>query len=193
MKNRKLKGKENGEKLNGSESIKMKKNKMKNMKRLGGRGLSLEAFVNAKSKSDFYNPALIKKQKEFYKNAKNVKKYKKLLKQQSQQRDISLPISPLEDENETEDGSIMSMNNKNSKNRGIPSLKKMYEQKREKKESTRIEMETLNQAKKEEREKSEARRKSVREKMFKKTHAGQPVMRYRIEHLLETIENSAKN
>ena len=58
IKNRKLKGKENGEKLNGSESIKMKKNKMKNMKRLSGRGLSLEAFVNAKSKSDFYNPAL---------------------------------------------------------------------------------------------------------------------------------------
>ncbi|XP_059436154.1 protein PXR1-like [Corylus avellana] len=191
MKNRKLKGKENGEKLNGSELIKMKNNKMKNMKRLGGRGLSLEAFINAKSKSDFYNPALIKKQKEFYKNAKNVKKYKKLLKQQSQQRDISLAISL--DENETEDGSIMSMNNKNSKNRGIPSLKKMYEQKREKKESTRIEMEALNQAKKEEREKSEARRKSVREKMFKKTHAGQPVMKYRIEHLLETIENSAKN
>jgi hypothetical protein len=59
MKNRKLKGKGNGEKLNGSESTKMKKNKMKNMKRLGGRGLSLEVFSNAKSKSDFYNPALI--------------------------------------------------------------------------------------------------------------------------------------
>jgi hypothetical protein len=55
VKNRKLKDKENGEKINGSESIKMKKNK----KRLGGRGLSLEAFANAKSKRDFYNPALI--------------------------------------------------------------------------------------------------------------------------------------
>jgi hypothetical protein len=31
---------------------------MKNMKRLGGHGLSLEAFINAKSKNDFYNPAL---------------------------------------------------------------------------------------------------------------------------------------
>ena len=59
MKNRKHKGKENGEKLNGSESTKMKKNKMKNMKRLGERGLSLEAFSNAKSKSHFHNPALI--------------------------------------------------------------------------------------------------------------------------------------
>jgi hypothetical protein len=39
---------------------------------------------------------LLEKQKEFYKNAKNVKKYKKLLKQQSQQHDISLAISPLE-------------------------------------------------------------------------------------------------
>lgn len=87
----------------------------------------------------------------------------------------------------------MSMNNKNSKNYGIPSLKEMYEQKHEKKERTKIEMEALNQAKMEEREKAEARRKAAREKMFKKTHAGQPVMKYRIEHLLETIEKSTKN
>ncbi|XP_062144817.1 uncharacterized protein LOC133852150 [Alnus glutinosa] len=189
MKNRKLKDKENGEKINGSESIKMKKNK----KRLGGRGLSLEAFANAKSKRDFYNPALIKKKKEFYKNAKNVKKYKKLLKQQSQQHDISLAISPLEEENETEDGSTMSMKNKNNKNHGIPSLKELYKQKHEKKERTRIEMVALNEAKMEEREKAEARRKSAKEKMFKKTQAGQPVMKYRIEHLLETIEKSTRN
>ncbi len=69
----------------------------------------------------------------------------------------------------------------------------MYEKKHEKQEKERIEMEAVIQAKKEEREKAEARRKAVRDKMFRKTRAGQPVMKYRIEHLLETIQNSAKN
>lgn len=32
---------------------------MKKKKRLGGGGLSLEAFANAKTKGDFYNPSLI--------------------------------------------------------------------------------------------------------------------------------------
>jgi hypothetical protein len=99
----------------------------------------------------------------------------------------------LQEENETEDGSTMSMKNKNNKNHGIPSLKELYKQKHEKKERTRIEMVALNEAKMEEREKAEARRKSAREKMFKKTQAGQPVMKYRIEHLLETIEKSTRN
>lgn len=190
MKNRKPKDEQNRGKTNGSDSIKMKS---KNKKRLGGGGLSLEAFANAKSKGDFYNPALIKKQKEFYKNAKYVKKYKKLLKQQSEPHDISSAIRSLEDENETEDRSMMSKNNKNRKNHSIPSLKQMYEKKHEKQEKERIEMEAVIQAKKEEREKAEARRKAVRDKMFRKTRAGQPVMKYRIEHLLETIQNSAKN
>jgi hypothetical protein len=58
MKNRKPKDEQNRGKINGSDSIKMKS---KNKKRLGGGGLSLEAFANAKSKGDFYNPALISK------------------------------------------------------------------------------------------------------------------------------------
>lgn len=36
-----------------------KKKKMKNMQRLGGAGLSLEAFANAKSRNNAYNPALL--------------------------------------------------------------------------------------------------------------------------------------
>ncbi|KVI08224.1 hypothetical protein Ccrd_013405 [Cynara cardunculus var. scolymus] len=48
-----------------------------------GGGLSLKAFANAKTKTDGYNAALIKKQREFYKNAKYVNKYKKSLKQQN--------------------------------------------------------------------------------------------------------------
>ncbi|MFS8014414.1 hypothetical protein Hanom_Chr15g01344211 [Helianthus anomalus] len=61
-------------------------NKMmkKNRSRLGGGGLSLQAFANAKSKNDGYNPALIKKQREFYKNAKYVNKYKKSQKHPNQ-------------------------------------------------------------------------------------------------------------
>ncbi|XP_018829925.1 uncharacterized protein LOC108997981 [Juglans regia] len=194
MKSRKPKDKESRVKIDGAESIKMQNNrKKKNIQRLGGGGLSLEAFANAKSTSNFYNPALIKKQQEFYKNAKYVKKYKRLLKQQSLKHDTSSSINPLEDEIETEDGRIMRRKNKNSKNNSIPSLKELYEKKHEQKEKARIEMEALNQAKKEQREKAEARRKATKEKMFKKTRAGQPVMKYRIEHLLETIQNSTKN
>ncbi|KAK9945500.1 hypothetical protein M0R45_011014 [Rubus argutus] len=99
------------------------------------------------------NPkAIIKKQREFYKNAKYVNKYKKSVKQQ--QTNVPSAIRPLEEENETADGSKMSQNDK----------------KRKKTESTR--------------------RKAVREKMMKRTHKGQPVMKYRIQHLLETIQGS---
>lgn len=44
--------------LNGPDSKKNTKVR-KNLQRLGGRGLSLEAFANAKSRSSNYNPALI--------------------------------------------------------------------------------------------------------------------------------------
>ena len=42
-----------------SKSKFMKANKHKNMKRLGGKGPSPQAFANAKSTTDYYNPALI--------------------------------------------------------------------------------------------------------------------------------------
>ena len=44
---------------NRPKSAFMKNKKHKNMKRLGGKGLSLEAFANVKSTTDYYNPALI--------------------------------------------------------------------------------------------------------------------------------------
>jgi len=40
----------------------MKKNKRRNVSRLGGSGLSLNAFANAKSNSSGYNPSLISMQ-----------------------------------------------------------------------------------------------------------------------------------
>ncbi|KAK1559377.1 hypothetical protein Q3G72_013793 [Acer saccharum] len=68
----------------------------------------------------------------------------------------------------------------------------LYEKKHEEEEKARIEGEAMIKAKKEGREKAEAQRKSTRDKMFKSTRYGQPVMKYRIEHLLETIQGSGK-
>ncbi|KAM1697131.1 hypothetical protein ACFX1R_032952 [Malus domestica] len=229
MMNRHPKHEENREKFNGSRSNSMKKKK-KNMRRMGGQGLSLEAFANAKSNSSYFNPALIKKQKEFYENSKYVNKYKKSLKQQ--QGNPPLVIRRFEEEieteygkkeggteyvskkeketecgsemengtgddisrkeNETGGGSKMSRNDKKKNKYSARSIFKVYEMKHEDEEKARMEREAIIQAKKEEREKAETRRKSAREKMLKKTRKGQPVMKYRIQHLLETIQGSSK-
>ncbi|CAA2956383.1 uncharacterized protein LOC111412415 [Olea europaea var. sylvestris] len=186
--------KKGGKKFNGPDSIKSKKKMVKkNMQRLGGAGLSLEAFANAKTRNDNYNPALIKKQREFYKNAKYVQKFKRSLKQQEQQNDPSTISRPLEDENETEEVRNAEQKNKNGKKKS-QSLEELYKKKHEEQEKARLEREAIIQAAKEKREKTDAKRKSLKEKMYKKTRSGQPVMKYRIEHMLETIEklNKAK-
>lgn len=59
--------------------------------------------------------------------------------------------------------------------------------------SEKMEREGAFQAKKEAKEKAESRRKVAKEKMMKKTRHGQPIMKYRREHLLESIEKSAEN
>ncbi|GER26496.1 eukaryotic aspartyl protease family protein [Striga asiatica] len=176
-----------GKKMGGQDFIKNRKKMKKNVQRLGGKGgLSLESFANAKTRNDQYNPSLIKKQREFYKNAKYVKKYKKSLKQHEQ------PNIPFTEERspESENGKKehSHVNNKGKKN--ARSLEELYKKKREEEENARKEREALIQAKREERERAEAQRKSLKEKMYKKTRSGQPVMRYRIEHLLETIQGS---
>lgn len=72
-------------------------------------------------------------------------------------------------------------------------MREEYEKKHAEDEKARIEREAIIQAKKEERAKAEAKRKVQREKLFKKTKSGQPVMKYRIEQLLEgLIESSQK-
>ncbi|XP_020212941.1 protein PXR1 [Cajanus cajan] len=161
--------------------------KKKNISRLGGSGLSLDAFANAKSKNNHYNPAIIKKQREFYKNAKNVNKFKKLLKQQN---DPSLAQKLVE--NVKESGEYKDKGERRKKNSSL-SLEELYKKQREEKEKERMEREAVLRVKKEEREQAEVRRKTMREKMLKKTRKGQPVMKYRIEHLLETIQGSTKN
>ncbi|XP_008799296.2 thyroid transcription factor 1-associated protein 26 [Phoenix dactylifera] len=162
----------------------------RNKRRLGGKGLSLDAFANAKSKPSGYNPSLIKKQKEFYRNARYVSKYKKLLNQQNQASDLLSTASEHEVGNDKENVPKQSRNKK--KKNSLQSLREEYEKKREEDEKARMEREGIIQAKKEERAKAEARRKSLREKMFKKTRSGQPVMKYRIEHLLEGLMESSK-
>ncbi|XP_021743934.1 rRNA-processing protein FYV7-like [Chenopodium quinoa] len=191
MKNANLKNNDSGErggfnpynKMNNNSKIKMKKN----MQRLGGTGLSLEAFANAKSKQNSYNPALLKKNREFYTNAKHVSKYKKLLKQQNQPNDQSISVEPVE-ENDGGPGETSKEDKKNKK--GSYSLQELYVKKHEEQEKARMEREAFYKAKKEEKEKAESRRKDLREKMFKRTRKGQPVMKYRIEHILETLQGS---
>jgi hypothetical protein len=75
------------------------------------------------------------------------------------------------------------------KKRTSQSLNVEYEKKRVEDEKAKKERDAIIQAKKEEREKSEA--KELREKMFRRTRSGQPVMKYRIEHLLETAIGSS--
>ncbi|KAK2990573.1 hypothetical protein RJ640_019853 [Escallonia rubra] len=212
-KNQKMKGP-------GWSNQKSKKNRM----RLGGGGgkgggLSLQVFANAKSKNDHYNPAIIKKQREFYKNAKFVSKYKKSQKEQRQQSNLFLEQSqqsdpfleqsqqpdpfleqsqqndplaarPLEDQNEFEEAGKVKSGKKKKKKITAHSLKEVYDKTHEEEEKARIKREAINQAKKEERETAESRRKALRERMFKKTRSGQPVMKYRIEHLLQTLQGS---
>lgn len=85
------------------------------------------------------------------------------------------------------------MSKKRTKKDSALSLEELYKKKHEEKEKERMEREAAIRAKQEGKEKAEARRKALREKMLKKTRKGQPVMKYRIEHLLETIQGSTKN
>ncbi|XP_065861281.1 uncharacterized protein [Euphorbia lathyris] len=186
MKNRVSRGNPEKEKANGSistSSMKMKKN----ITRLGGHGLSLEAFANAKSTTTHYNPALIKQQKELYKNAKFVSKFKRKLKQQNQQNGVSSAVRLVVDKNETVEAGKMI---KRKKKRGSNSLRELYEKQQEEKEKERMEREAIIKTRKEAKEKAEAQRKAEKQKMFKRTRRGQPVMKYKIEHLLQIIQAS---
>ncbi|KAL1816596.1 hypothetical protein ACET3Z_019170 [Daucus carota] len=161
----------------------------KNKMRMGGKGLSLEAFANAKSKTD-YNPALIKKKREFYKNAKYVSKYKKLKKHENFPNNPSFPdIEPPKDEIEPVGDREVNHERKKKKD-SARSLNEVYEKKRKELEKARNEKEAIIQEMKERKEQSQSQRKALREKMLKRTRSGQPVMKYRIEHMLEKIQGS---
>lgn len=174
-----------------SESVKMtsKNKKKRNMKRLGGEGLTLQAFANSKSLHNGYNPALKKKKREFYRNSKFVNKYRKTLKHETKQNDIPIARTLLEEGNDTGDVGQM-RKDKNRVSKSSYSLKEIYERKHAEEERARIEREAIAQAKREEIEKSMARRKAMRAKMLRKTASGQPVMKHRLENLLQNIQGS---
>ncbi|GAB4829691.1 hypothetical protein Ancab_019345, partial [Ancistrocladus abbreviatus] len=126
------------------------------------------------------------KKREFYKNAKYVSKYKKL-RQQSEKNDLLPNIQPSEQgQNESQSAGLK--NNKNKNKKRSNSLEELYAKKHADQLKALLEREACIKIREEERQRAEARRNASREKMFKKTQKGQPVMKYRIEHLLETIQ-----
>lgn len=94
----------------------------------------------------------------------------------------------LQDGDKTENSQMRSKTKKKS----LLSLREEYEKKHAEVEKAKTDREAIIQARKEERAKAEDRRKAEREKMFKKTRSGQPVMKYRIEHLLEGLLDGSK-
>ncbi|KAK1277043.1 hypothetical protein QJS04_geneDACA003366 [Acorus gramineus] len=185
-----MKGGDEASASRGSKPFKKKMTMMMKKKKSrmgGGKGLSLEAFANAKTGSTDYNPSLIKKEREFYKNAKLVHKYKKSLKQQHPLEDHPPLPATFEDIDERE----LDVKKK-KKNKSLQSLRQEYEKRCEEEEKARIEREAMLKAKREEQAKAEARRKELRQKMFKRTQSGQPVMKYRIEHALQGILKSSE-
>lgn len=200
-------------------------------KHLGGKGLSLPAFANAKTKAAF-NPAELRKQKEYYKNAKNVKKYRQLVKRlddkgQIDQLQIDTTtsefgndktevkektktikehpyISDVYDNEEAVATGDRKVNGKDmsgcyqkhkSKNshKSKSTLEKMredYEKQQQEKEQLRKEREAAVAAKRATQEKAEAKRKDMKSKMCRRTKSGQPIMKFRMEHLLDRIQNS---
>lgn len=74
----------------------------------------------------------------------------------------------------------------------LESLKEESERKRQEKERERLEREAMIKAKKEAIEKAESKRKVLKDNMFKKTRSGQPVMKYRIQHILDGLLDTEK-
>ncbi|XP_020597396.1 rRNA-processing protein FYV7 [Phalaenopsis equestris] len=174
----------------GNRDGNYKRNRKKNERRIGGKALSLEAFANAKSMPSGYNPSFIKKQREFYRNAKYVSKFKKSIKGESQFDEKRHSLSIIEATNEDESG-LKSHKIRKKKKFSLKDLEEEVVKKRIEAEKLRMDREAVLQAKKEERAIAEAKRKLLRDNMSKRTRSGQPVMKYRIQHLLEGLLEKA--
>ncbi|XP_042380552.1 uncharacterized protein LOC121973020 [Zingiber officinale] len=144
-------------------------------RRLGGKGLSIEAFADAKARCSCYNPLLMLDVLGLYIIPKWPMGFYILFSSMEVDQTESPP--------------------KQSKTKKKPfrSLKEEYEKKHAEDEKARMEREGIIHAKKEKSAKNEAKWKTRREKMFKKTRSGQPVMKFRIEHILEGLFESSKN
>lgn len=93
-------------------------------------------------------------------------------------------------EHEDMDNSRTNKKNKKRDNNS-QSLRELYEKQRVEKDKARMEREAIIQAKKEHKEKAEAQRRAGRKEMFKKTQRGQPIMKYRIQHILQSLQSSS--
>ncbi|BBM99108.1 hypothetical protein MPTK1_1g18770 [Marchantia polymorpha subsp. ruderalis] len=187
-------------------------------KKLGGGGLSLEAFVGAKSKPAI-NPAQIREHREFYQNAKKVNQYKKIVKQLNEQGQVSGAETREQVRDEVRDavegsrapkkaGAIRKplfikgnqslqfkmqrkIEKRQREERGPTQLEKLSEEvqsKKQEEERERREREEQFSREKDAREKAKRQRKEAQNKMRKKTGRGQPVMKHRMQHLLETLQ-----
>lgn len=99
------------------------------------------------------------------------------------------------DNNETGESSKVNDDDDDYKQKGKSKkrigVEDLYKKTKEEMDKVRMEREAAFQAKKEAKEAAESQRKIAKGKMMKKTRHGQPVMKYRIEHLLEQIKKSA--
>lgn len=175
----------------------------------GGGGLSLDAFVNAKSKPRV-NPSDIRKRREYYENAKKVKQYKTLVKHLPQQEQKSIDEDlgggpntgkeegdfnddPISNDNASHirGTSFPAKREKNKKKKGRNALEGVRQDFMKKKQETQKleeEREEALKAKEAARIKALQTRKDLKEKMFKRTNSGQPLMKHRLEHILESIQ-----
>ncbi|KAH9328770.1 hypothetical protein KI387_000878, partial [Taxus chinensis] len=74
----------------------------------------------------------------------------------------------------------------------LQKLREDFEKQKQEEEWLRKAREDAIAAKQEAREKAESKRRDLKAKMCKKTRSGQPIMKFRMEHLLDRIQNSNK-
>ncbi|KAF3774861.1 hypothetical protein EJ110_NYTH52145, partial [Nymphaea thermarum] len=171
----------------------------------GGRSWSLGASAKMKSNSTHYNPAEIKlvllicfgylfmssstaeKQREFYKNAKHIKKYKKL-KQKTDHEYSQMRIEPID---LVQEEINTTSRKKQRKKSNLQTLREEYEKKKQEEEKAKMEAEAIQEAKKREKEKVMAQKKELKHKMLKRTRSGQPIMKYRLDHLIENLQRDS--
>ncbi|KMZ63632.1 hypothetical protein ZOSMA_3G01130 [Zostera marina] len=176
------------------------KKTMRNTKHFGGNGIPLQTFSNSKSQGT-YNPHLIKKQQEVYRNAKLIRKFRKSVKQQERREDcvpaISIPelAESSQVQNKTDPKIVHWKKNekKNKVKNSLQSAREEYEKTQKEEEKARAERERIARAREEESAKAEGKRKAKRKMMLMKTHSGQPIMKYRIKKLLDGIQGSSGN
>lgn len=206
----------------------------KKKQRLGGKGLSLEAFVDAKKLKPVVTASQIRKQREAYQNSKKVNKYRKTLKHLAEEghefkprvpldmdaetsgQDVSEPITKEHkekrsssaserehpsietDEEIKEKDQVGGHGKKSGKGRRpkppsqLERLRSEYEKKKQEEEEVRKEKQALFEEQQAAREKAKKERKEAQNKFRKFTGKGQPVMRHRMEHLLESIQRDMK-